>query len=430
MSAARPVRRRSLPRSHEGAPSEPWGNGAQRHGGSVKWFVVPLLALLAAAVHAAPFKVLLLERADDPRLERSRTERAYLGHPGGPAADGIDVALKEAQFELDAAGASVTLERGAAADAAAARSAAANAQKAGAAAIVADLPADWLLAAADASTLPLLNIGEAADRLRERDCRARVLHLAPSERMRSDALAQTLVSRRWSQVLLLTGPSPLDAERSAVAQASIKRYGLKLVAAKPFKLSADPRERDLANPLLLTSANSGAYDVVWVVDSDGEFARSLPYRTALPRPVVGDAGLVALAWQAQFERFGAPQVSRRFMKATGRPMASPDWVAWLAGKAIAAAAIVAQDTTKGAAKAAPASLAAAFAKALPMLELDGSKGTPMSFRGWDGQLRQPMLLTDGQGVIAMAPAEGVLHPKNNLDTLGADAPEKLCKATP
>ena len=52
----------------------------------------------------------------------------------------------------------------------------------------------------------------------------------------------------------------------------------------------------------------------------------------------------------------------------------------------------------------------------------------MSFRAWDGQLRQPLLLTDGQGVIALAPAEGVLHPKNNLDTLGADAPEKLCKA--
>ena len=25
------------------------------------------------------------------------------------------------------------------------------------------------------------------------------------------------------------------------------------------------------------------------------------------------------------------------------------------------------------------------------------------------------------------PGDGVLHPKNNLDTLGADAPEKLCK---
>jgi ABC transporter substrate binding protein (PQQ-dependent alcohol dehydrogenase system) len=52
----------------------------------------------------------------------------------------------------------------------------------------------------------------------------------------------------------------------------------------------------------------------------------------------------------------------------------------------------------------------------------------MSFRPWDGQLRQPLLLTDGQGVISTAPVEGVLHPKNALDTLGADAPEKLCKA--
>jgi len=249
--------------------------------------------------------------------------------------------------------------------------------------------------------------------------------------MRADALAQTLVARRWTQVLLLTGPGEFDAERAAVAQSALKRYGLKLVQTKPFKLSADPRERDLANPALLTgTASVGNYDAVWVVDSDGEFARSLPYRTALPRPVVGDAGLVALAWHAQFERFGAPQVSRRFAKATGRPMTSSDWVSWLAGKAIAAAAIVAQDSLKGAAKSAPASAIAAFAKALQALEVDGSKGVSMSFRTWDGQLRQPVLLTDGQGVIAMAPAEGVLHPKNNLDTLGADAPEKLCKPKP
>ena len=54
----------------------------------------------------------------------------------------------------------------------------------------------------------------------------------------------------------------------------------------------------------------------------------------------------------------------------------------------------------------------------------------MGFRRWDGQLRQPLLLTDGQAVIATAPAEGILHPSNVLDALGADAPEKLCKARP
>jgi ABC transporter substrate binding protein (PQQ-dependent alcohol dehydrogenase system) len=380
--------------------------------------IATLAACAAAPVAAATFKVTLLLRADDPRLARDRVERAYLGHPGGTPADAIDVALKEAQFELEAAGAALSVERVSVADATGARDAAARAAKAGHAALIADLPPDALLAAADAAAaLPVLNVGASADRLREQDCRARVLHLLPSERMRADALAQTLAARRWSQVLLLVGPDAADAERAAVAQAAIQRYALKLVARKPFKLSADPRERDLGNPLLLTSPSVGAYDVVWVVDSDGEFARGLPYRTGLPRPVVGDAGLVALAWHAQFERFGAPQVSRRFAKAAGRPMTGHDWAAWMAGKALVAAAI---EVPKGG--------AAQFAKALAGLELDGSKGIGMGFRPWDGQLRQPLLLSDGQGVVSLAPVDGVLHPKNNLDTLGADAPEKLCKA--
>jgi hypothetical protein len=32
-------------------------------------------------------------------------------------------------------------------------------------------------------------------------------------------------------------------------------------------------------------------------------------------------------------------------------------------------------------------------------------------------------------VISQAPVEGLLHPTNMLDTLGADAPEKRCKTT-
>ena len=381
----------------------------------------------AAAALAAPFKATLILRDDDPRQERGRTERPALGQPGGTVAAAIDLALKDGKLELDAEGASLQLDTVRVATPAAAREAAAKADKAGALALLADLPADWLLAITEASKLPLLNLGEGADRLRERDCRPQLLHLAPSERMRADALAQTLAARRWQQVLLLTGPSEADRERSATAQASIKRYGLKLVASKPFKLSADPRERDLANPLLLTgTAAAPAYDVVWVVDSDGEFARALPYRTALPRPVVGDAGLVALGWHASFERFGAPQVSRRFAKAAGRPMGGSDWAAWLAGKALVAAAVAAQSDRAGAK--APGGQPGAFQKALAEVELDGSKGVIMGFRPWDGQLRQPLLLSDGQSVVATAPVDGILHPKNALDTLGADAPEKLCKA--
>lgn len=369
---------------------------------------------LAGTAQAAAFKAVLLLPADDPRLERSRVERAYLGHPVGPASGAVAAALAEARMELDAAGASLAVETVEVGDAAQARAAAQRAEKAGAVALLTDLPADQTLAVADAVKLPVLNLGASSDRLRQQDCRARLYHVAPSERMRADALAQTLVARKWSQVLLLTGPSAADVERAAVVQAALKRYGLKVTATRPYKLSGDPRERDLANPLLLTQ---GSHDVVWVVDTDGEFARTLPYRTATPRPVVGDAGLVALAWHAQFERFGAPQVSRRIARKLERPMVAADWTAWLGGKALAAAVV-----------AAPKGPAAAVQRALAAGEVDGSQGVAMSFRPWDGQLRQPLLLSDGQGVIGSAPVDGVLHPKNSLDTLGADAPEKLCKA--
>lgn len=383
--------------------------------------LLPTLVLLAAgAAQAASFKLTLLTPADDPRLQRARVERAAPGHATGPVVDALKVALAEGQLEMDAAGAKLELTVTPVADAAAARAAAAAAEKAGAGAVVADLPTPWLLAAADAVKLPVLNVSNSADTLRQADCRRNTWHLALSERMKADALAQGLVARRWSRVLLLTSTAPEDAPRVATVQASLQRYGLKVVGSKPFKLSADPRERDLANPRLLTQgAGSSEYDVVWVVDGDGEFAVNLPYRTALPRPVVGDAGLAALPWSPKFERYGAPQVTRRLTKAVGRPMGAHDWPAWLAGKALVAAAV-----------AAPKGPNTAFAQALATGELDGSKGVAMSFRPWDGQLRQPVLLATADAVIDTAPGEGVLHPKNNLDTLGADAPEKLCKLRP
>ncbi|WP_213954772.1 ABC transporter substrate-binding protein [Variovorax sp. dw_954] len=383
------------------------------------------LALLVAALGASvagaagavtPLKATLIVPADDPRLERSLVERHFLGHTDGPANDGLQVALEESEFELQAVDAGVALTSQPADSLAAARTAAQAAEKAGAAVLLTDLPTDWTLAVADAVKVPVINIGDPADSLREQDCRARLFHILPSERMRADALAQTLVSRKWNKLLLLVGQSAQDQLRAATVQASIKRYGLQVVATKPFKLSADPRERDLANPLLLTAGST--YDAVWVVDSDGEFARTLPYRIVLPRPVVGDAGLVAVAWHAQFERYGAPQVSRRFAKAVGRPMTASDWAAWMAGKALVAAAI-----------AAPKGPVANWAQALAKTPIDGSKGTSLSFRPWDGQLRQTVLLTDGQGVISQAPIDGLLHPSNVLDTLGADAPEKKCKVT-
>jgi ABC transporter substrate binding protein (PQQ-dependent alcohol dehydrogenase system) len=383
----------------------------------IERILVGAAALVYQCAAAATLTIGVVGRADDERLEPRRIELAYLGHPAGPLIEAVRVAVAESDFELNAAGLKVTVAAAEARDAADARTQILRLERAGAAAIVLDLPADWIASAAQAARVPLINAGETDDELRGSRCHPNLLHTIPSERMRADALAQMLAARRWSRVLLLAGPRPADASRAAVVQASIRRHGLKLVATRPFKLSADPRERDMANPLLLTANTE--YDVLWVVDTDGEFARSLPYRLALPRPVVGDAGLVADAWARNFERYGAPQLDRRFRRGAGRPMTGHDWAAWIAAKAVLQAALVQPAN--------PTAAVSVKRLTAPDFTLDGFKGARVSFRPWDRQLRQPLLLTDGQGVIGIAPVEGVLHPTNVLDTLGADAAEGLCK---
>ena len=385
--------------------------------------VAALVAALAiSTAHAADLRIGLLQRSDDDRLDPKRIELAYFGQPGGSLSQAIEMAIKESEFELDAAKLRVRIVVREARDAADAKAQLQQLEKAGASAVVLDVPAAWIAAAGPAVKLPLLNAGEPAEAPRLQGCLVNLYHTLPGNRMRADATAQTLIARKWNKVVVVHGPLPDDQARLALAQAALKRYGLQQVAVKPFKLSADPRERDLGNPALLTSAALGDYDAVWVIDSDGEFARHLPYNVARPRPVVGDGGLVAEAWAPRFERYGAPQLARRFQRAAQRPLTSPDWAAYMAAKAVLQAAL------EQPAKPDAAAIFKAFDRA--DFTLDGFKGVRLSFRAWDRQLRQPLLMTDGVGVIATAPVDGMMHPKNVLDTLGTDASESPCKAKP
>jgi ABC transporter substrate binding protein (PQQ-dependent alcohol dehydrogenase system) len=62
--------------------------------------------------------------------------------------------------------------------------------------------------------------------------------------------------------------------------------------------------------------------------------------------------------------------------------------------------------------------------------VDGAKGPRLSYRAWDGQLRQPVFLSHVDGVVGTAPLDGVLHPTEVMDTLGVDEKESPCKAKP
>ena len=262
----------------------------------------------------------------------------------------------------------------------------------------------------------LFNIRHGDDALRQESCGATLFHTAPSLSMRSDALAQYLMARDWPRVLVLEGQAEADRDFSAAFQASARKFGLSLVAVRPFVLSNDPREREQNNIALLTGQPD--HDVVFLADAYGEFGRYVPFATYLPRPVVGSEGLVPSAWHWTWERYGAPQLNQRFGKFAGRLMSDADWAAWAAVRVVVEAIARSKSTEAGDLRSEMTSDDFTF---------DLYKGTPGSFRAWNHQLRQPVLLHTHNAVIDRAPLPGYLHQHNHLDTLGLDAPENRCR---
>jgi ABC transporter substrate binding protein (PQQ-dependent alcohol dehydrogenase system) len=254
------------------------------------------------------------------------------------------------------------------------------------------------------------------DALRREVCAPEVAHTMPSLAMETDALAQYLAFRKWRDILLLQGPLDDDRLLADAFARSAAKFGARIAERRPFKLGNNPRERDENNVALLT-ATTRDYDVVFVADTDGEFARTVPYRTTRPRPVVGSAGLGADAWHWTWDRYGAPQLLNRFQSRAGRHMTGIDWAVWMATKMIVQAALRTGSND--------------FARLKPHIlgesTYDGVKGLAVSLRPWDHQLRQAMLLSTADSVVASAPLPGFLHIHNELDTIGDDQPETPCR---
>jgi ABC transporter substrate binding protein (PQQ-dependent alcohol dehydrogenase system) len=290
--------------------------------------------------------------------------------------------------------------------------------------VVADLPAATLLAVADlpeAKSALLLNVAAKEDALRGESCRTNILHLIPSRAMLADALVQYLVLKRWRNVLLVPGPSDADKQYADAVERAIKKFGAKLVATKPWTFEPGARRTDTGH--LAIGAEVGrftqglSYDVLVVADEESAFGSEIPFRTTDPRPVAGTQGLVPTAWARPFEQWGATQLQNRFRRAAGHWMSERDYAAWMAVRAIGEAATRARSGDADAIR--------QYMRGDKM-DLAAFKGVKLSFRPWDGQLRQPVLLADSDSLISVSPQPGFLHQFSELDTLGIDRPETKC----
>ncbi len=373
----------------------------------------------SAAAEPQPLLIGYLEITDDARYDEKRAYARIRVRPHDRPRPGAEMAIRESRVLGRALKMKFSLERGEAKTAAGLISAIERMAAAGVRYFLIDADAAVITAIGAATVgrdLLLFNISEPADALRGAGCQVHVMHVIPSHAMMTDALAQFLVARKWRDVLILKGPEDEDAAFAAAFDASARRFGVRVIASRDFVLGNDPREREKNNVALMTA--DGDYDAVFVADTEGEFGRYVPYQTYRPRPVIGTEGLIAGAWHWAWERHGAPQLNQRFENLAKRRMTGADWAAWAAVKAVIEAAVRTQS--------ADFKTVRAYLRS-DQLTLDAYKGNPVSFRPWDNQLRQPVLLSTHNAIIGRPPLKGFLHPSENMDTLGYDHGDNKCR---
>jgi len=262
----------------------------------------------------------------------------------------------------------------------------------------------------------LFNAGSPDDNLRTTDCLGNVLHTLPDRATLADALIQFSVVRKWQRALLIIGQTPEDQAYAAALRRAMKRFGMKIVAEKPWQFDNDQRRSAQADMPLFTQA--AEYDVVLVADERGDFGEYVPYQTWFPRPVAGTQGLTPTGWHKTVETYGAAQLQKRFEALAGRWMNDRDFAAWIAVRSIAAAVSKLRQDDPFAIR------QLALGDELP---LDGFKGRKLSYRSWNGQLRQPIPLVQPRALVSTSPQDGFLHPSNEMDSLGFDQPEVTCR---
>ena len=265
--------------------------------------------------------------------------------------------------------------------------------------------------------------------LRQENCRANVMHVVPDRYMLADALAQYLVVKKWTNWLLVYGSTPGDLAYADAIKRAASRFGANIVDAREYKDVSGGRRDDVGtippgkqasnDPVFAANPD---YHIIVVADEDQLFGPYMPYRGgAEARPVAGTTGLTATTWSPGHEKWGATQMNNHFLKDYNRLILPIDYQAYVAARTIGEA-VTRNDGESFA-------TIAAFIHG-PELQLAPFKGIKQQYRPWDGQFRQPILIATDKVPVSISPQRGfphASHPEIEVDTLGIDEPESLCK---
>jgi ABC transporter substrate binding protein (PQQ-dependent alcohol dehydrogenase system) len=298
--------------------------------------------------------------------------------------------------------------------------------------IIADASADTLLKLSDwakGKDILLFNIRATDVSLRQENCRANVMHVAPDRYMLADALAQYLVTKKWTNWLLVHGTTPGDLAYVEAIRRAAQRFGANIVDQRAYEDVSGGRRDDVGviPPGKQASADGAFtampdYQVIVVADEEQLFGPYMPYRGGgEPRPVAGTTGLVATTWSPGHEKWGATQANNHFQKDYKRLMLPIDYQGYVAARTVGEA------VTRN--HGADFATIAAFVHG-DELQLAPFKGIKQQYRPWDGQFRQPLLIATDKVPVSLSPQRGFPHASHaeiEVDTLGIDQPESTCK---
>jgi branched-chain amino acid transport system substrate-binding protein len=282
-----------------------------------------------------------------------------------------------------------------------------------------------------------------SEALRGAKCHRLTFHVEASLAMYTDVMGQWLVRRakqpRWG---FLTPDSEAGAEMERLAKRALRRNGGSAVAREVVPASArdyrgalttlakagpDVIIMNLAGPLLL-EALAQVTELGLSVQVAGPMMEAVEFWQAEPTRL---SGVWPALWFHGFRKYSGRELNKRLARTLGHPAESHAWASYTAMKAVWEAVLKGGRTDA-------AGLVSFFEKGGGV---DAHKGQPLTFRPWDHQLRQPLMVVrskvpaagtrrwDVFELLGEVPLRGTAGKSRAaiLDTLGLSAAESKCR---